>query len=274
MQVDELMITNLESLDRAIVEIQKDFDGDIPCWRGHSNATWELEAGVFRPRPQGGSYSENALISHFKERAVGMLGSRNRPSSELEWLFLAQHYGLPTRLLDWTENPLVALFFAVNAELDDGFNDDKDACIWALSSGKLNKEESCPGDPKQSMHGIVSSDERIVKAIADRAFGQKDTALFKKYNIDPIHLPKVIAIETPALDSRIVAQSGRFSLHDKKGAFTSPVNAKYLRKFVIPSFARKDLRGVLDRLAIWSWNIFPDLQSLAEGLKRRNFSSN
>jgi hypothetical protein len=55
------------------------------------------------------------------------------PDDYFGWLFLAQHYGLPTRLLDWSESPLVALYFAVT----EG-HEDHDGCVWALWPGGLN----------------------------------------------------------------------------------------------------------------------------------------
>lgn len=67
---------------------------------------------------------ENDLITEFRRLAVPELESI--PNSDFEWLFLAQHYGLPTRLLDWSTNPLVALFFAVEKE------DDKDGAIYMI----------------------------------------------------------------------------------------------------------------------------------------------
>jgi hypothetical protein len=112
------------------------FNFDQSLWRGHGDAEWPLLPHVFRPDPRTGypPYNESGLISHFLVRAPTRSNTKTpEPNDYFGWLFLAQHYGLPTRLLDWSESPLVALYFAVTDQ------EDRDGCIWALWPVELNR---------------------------------------------------------------------------------------------------------------------------------------
>ena len=89
--------------------------GPERIFRGVTDKDHELVPSIGRSTKAGtgGEIStlERDLIEEFKRLSVPELTFP--PTCEFEWFFLAQHYGLPTRLLDWTSNPLVALFFAV-----------------------------------------------------------------------------------------------------------------------------------------------------------------
>ncbi|MBE4267476.1 FRG domain-containing protein [Vibrio parahaemolyticus] len=98
-------------------------------FRGVTNQSYALIPSLGRGIEKGvhGDVStvENQLNEEFKRLSAPVLDAENTPKTSFEWLFLAQHYGLPTRLLDWTSNPLVALYFAVESE------DDQDGMVYA-----------------------------------------------------------------------------------------------------------------------------------------------
>lgn len=260
-------ICDLASFERVLLALGQEFGHEIMWWRGHADATWSLKPHVFRPRPNGKPFKEVGLINHFKMRAAGRLGGRKEPASEVEWLFLAQHYGLPTRLLDWTENPLAALYFALHAE----GHTDCDACLWAASPTMLNVAHADPTRPGGAQRGFVWFEERPIRAIAMLGHGFTAEAIRKKLFPDEPQLrqlPSVVALGAVELDERIVAQSGRFTIHAvASGIEELRESGGYLRKFVIPASEKNAMAYRLQMMGIRSWNLFPDLQRLAEGLK-------
>lgn len=97
----------LEKLDK--------YENEYLLYRGQNSASWELKPKLFRNSMPLDFSSindyEKWLLKEFKRKAYPYL--ETKPNNDWEWLALGQHHGLATRLLDWTTNPLVALFFAV-----------------------------------------------------------------------------------------------------------------------------------------------------------------
>jgi hypothetical protein len=109
------LIKSCEDLIKRV----KDLPAGNWLYRGHRVSTWDLTCAVsrnpytkYRGKLSRTDY-ERRLLQEFKRKAVPYIHPSRCPSSDWEWLALARHHGLPTRLLDWTRNPLVALYFAV-----------------------------------------------------------------------------------------------------------------------------------------------------------------
>ncbi|HED2715663.1 TPA: FRG domain-containing protein, partial [Enterobacter asburiae] len=104
---------------------RKKFNDKNIVYRGMTNAKWELKPSIGRLDIEDSAReaTERLIFEQFKQQALPYLDFT--PRNEWEWLALAQHHGLPTRLLDWTTNPLIALYFSV--EDDASIND---SVVW------------------------------------------------------------------------------------------------------------------------------------------------
>ena len=96
-----------------IINWIRSLEREFSLFRGQSNARWALQASVGRYLIEHGlnDDTEKEIFSQFKKRSYHKLS--RIPKTDFEWMMLCQHHWLPTRLLDWTTNPMVALYFAV-----------------------------------------------------------------------------------------------------------------------------------------------------------------
>lgn len=127
-------IIEVTSLMQLMEEVENSLDTlNGPRWfRGCGNyPTYELEPTLFRhkdvkSRNLDPLALEQRVKSRFLQTSPPFL--KTTPQTDFEWLFLQQHYGVPTRLLDWTENPFIALYFALSSSRSG-----VDACVWMLN---------------------------------------------------------------------------------------------------------------------------------------------
>jgi hypothetical protein len=121
----------VQSFSELLPQFEREKKGHNVVYRGHSDIKFELKTSLGRCMPLKGKsiiQLEKRIMKLFKESSLPYL--EFKPNNELEWLAVAQHFGLPTRLLDWTYNPLVAAYFAVEN------NSPTDSAVFVLSGCK------------------------------------------------------------------------------------------------------------------------------------------
>jgi hypothetical protein len=229
-------IVKIESVAHYINLINTNEHQHIAQWffRGHSDSNYTLTPGLFRISPSGGKDVEEYVMTQFKREAIPYL--KSIPNDEIEWLTLAQHYGLPTRLLDWTTNPLIALYFAV-----ENYKNDKHANVWmyGVSSTHDCHSESTWMSRKHSLAGVC------------------ENVIFPKH-----------------IDARITNQSGCFTHHADPpvGHQFRPFNEKHgtfdtFLKLSIDKDVKKDVLNQLYYLGIHRGFIYPGLEGLTSRIK-------
>lgn len=233
----------LNTLADLISAMREYGPGQAMWWfRGQSKASWALVPSIGRNPDHGAA--EITTIKIFKQRARPYL--MDRPDTEWEWIFLMQHHRAPTRLLDWTESPLVGLYFA----LAGTEHDDEDAALWFLDPVALNKES---GHNRAFARDILAFD----------IDAQLEEYLPDKVNARVSRLNPVAAIG-PRNSARMVAQSGTFTIMHVDAIPVEQVGASnHIWRMIIPAAAKATLRQELDLIGINEALLFPDLDRVA-----------
>jgi FRG domain len=218
-----------------------------PAWcRGHADSDWKLEPHYDRLKKP---IKEMELLNRFRQNANLLLQHAPIGPFDFGWMFLMQHYGVPTRLLDWSESPLAALYFAV--EDPNPTNAKKDGALWVLFPLELNRHST-----KAEVYIPSFEDEWLQNYSFDQYRKAKDNGI----------LP--LAAMATRNNPRIQAQSGVFTIsHLKKSPIEETEGGKHSVKIIIPAASKERLRQEMRLLGINRFSMFPELASIGDTLR-------
>jgi hypothetical protein len=190
------LISTIQELLDYIQYMEDKWDTSNLWFRGLSRSSYGLIPSIYRKSVWKYTTDDaNEVYGEFIRRGRAFIRTQSE-YSKWEWYHLMQHYGVPTRLLDWTEGALIALFFAVRRL------DSVDVpCVWVVDPNWLNS---------------VTSGHDVLY-YTDPTYQEKvDKKVLRRYE-DDTNLPDYpIAVLPPYIDNRIIAQKSVYTIHGKK----------------------------------------------------------
>ena len=256
-------------------------DQTIPTnfvFRGHGDKnSYKLIPGIFRMKEiekgkRVGEFSqlEFIILFDFISEACG-LANDIHPSDTVPWLEIAQHFGVPTRLLDFSGNPLVALYFAC---VD---SPEKDASVWIIDENAYNRKFYC-GDPTYSP---VFSDITVHKIVNDEIVNQD----FQQHGIEKGNLIFPWIYKPIYRNQRMISQSSIFMIWAAERceltSFMKPDNymtddsatenceTGILCELTIPCTVKNELLKQLDMCGINEKFIYPGLDGIGRFIRNK-----
>jgi hypothetical protein len=256
-------------ITKFIDEFHHDYESwscSYPPWFRGQPVDKPLIPKIYREDYQGPE--ENELVQRFRMRAPAF--GKTPPYERIdEWLFLMQHSRLPTRLLDWTDGALIALFFSIYEMVE--VDNPKDLCpvVWMLNPLIMNKHSNSIGKPRLPLswtgHDLSDPCKPACPLNIKGAFEEGKVGSEFPVALLPQHVHK-----------RVNTQRSCFTIHGKRREGIDElykndilIEEGYLKKYEI-SIALEDRENMLRELQLFGISystLFPDLDGLSEDLK-------
>lgn len=219
---------------------------DVFWFRGQADISWRLVPSALRYPKESECTRVLGLLSDFKRFVKLKLDRVPAPDENLKWTQLAQHYGLPTRLLDWTKNAAIALYFACLSPAD------KDGAVYVLNPVDLNREK----DPKRPRVFDPHSDDAIIRPYLELG-GDRTSCNMKTIALHPIWNSE-----------RIMLQQGVFTLHGSPQFVLRARQAPSLVHVRIEARRKQRLLDELERVGVNEMAIFPEPEHVCRYLRK------
>ena len=287
-------VTNIGEMMAAIRKLD---NGETMWYRGHGNRSWATIPSVQR----SGKYCEGLereLVNRFRIRAAQILENAPAKNDYSAWMSLMQHYGLATRLMDWSKSPLIAAYFATEKdELRADGSGFADACIWILWPSILNQDQI--DTPYIYPMDSTTVEEMLAKAFKSQPQAWEEDAERRRYPMNrnrrrdfrydtgefqPIGYGRIVACEPVEHNLRMYSQQACFTVHDTvetEGGNSVPRLAEIAKsigsrdggvqlttRLIIPHEAKRTFRKELAMLGITKSFIYPDMDHLSDDIKR------
>jgi FRG domain-containing protein len=215
-------------------------------FRGHGDMSYTLAPSALRYTELEKRNRALGLVTDMKRFLERKLERPPATDDGLGWMQVAQHYGLPTRLLDWTQNAAVALFFACDRNLE------KDGLVVVLNPIELNQNT----DPRSPRIFDFDRDPHVIKRY------------FRLDGRTKANGPKTIAINPAWNTERIAMQQGAFTLHGSRRFQLDHTQASSLLYVPILREHKRSLLNELQRVGIGEMFIYPEPEHVCAHLRR------
>lgn len=224
-------------------------DDDRFWFRGHRKLEWALTPSALRYKTLEERTRAKDLFRDFRRVAEIKLTRLPLPDEHLKWLQLAQHHGIPTRLLDWTESATIALYFACAAL----GKEDTDGIVFLFNPKHVSRLKGTRDKTSLDAH----LEPKLIQKYFDLDVRREGRS----------GLPTV-AIRPILNSERLMVQRGVFTLHGSQQFDLDDRQAPSLVAIPIVREAKRNLRIELGRTGIDEMTVFPELEHACRHLKR------
>lgn len=256
--IKEVQFSDMDSLLRQLNELPNNY-----IYRGHASSVWSLESTLERTlgkqwsRDTAAKYEKYSL-DKFKSKYQIYRSNEHEPSSKLSWLSVMQHYGVPTRLIDFTESPYIALYFALEAY---SFASETDLAVYAFDYTSIMEV---------ALQHVSNNDNSFNK---DRLQVASDTDRVFDEIVDRFSYGMLWVTEPLEMNARIDRQAGTFLLSGDASASVEALlsSGEYSKcaayKFIIKREMYENIFALLRKMNISAKTIYGDLGGLAKSIR-------